>query len=47
MAAADVDEALAQEVETKVQALVASGADEAALRDLVGQAVRMGRGQRH
>jgi hypothetical protein len=44
-AAAAVDEALAEEIEAKVQALVASGADEGAVRDLVGRAVRMGRGQ--
>ena len=44
-AAAGVDEALAEEIETKVQALVASGADEGAVRDLVGRAVRLGRGR--
>ena len=44
-AAAGVDEALAQDIETNVQALVASGADEASVRDLVGKAVRLGRGR--
>jgi hypothetical protein len=44
-AAAEVDEALAEEIETKVQAIVASGADERAVRDLVGKAVRLGRGR--
>ncbi len=40
------DEALAAGVEDRIQALVAAGADEAALRDLVGQAVRLGRSTR-
>ena len=44
-AAAEVDEALAEEIEAKVQSLVAAGADEAAVRELVGRAVRLGRGQ--
>ncbi|HTN80120.1 MAG TPA: hypothetical protein VMK16_10640 [Acidimicrobiales bacterium] len=43
--AAELDEALAEEVETKVQALVAAGADEGAVRELVGRAVRLGRGR--
>ncbi len=42
-AAAEVDEALAEEIEAKVQALVTAGADEASVRDLVGKAVRLGR----
>ncbi len=45
VAAAGVDEALAEDIETKVQALVASGADETSVRDLVGKAVRLGRGR--
>lgn len=40
------DDAAAQEVELLVGRLVASGADEGAVRDLVGAAVRMGRGRR-
>jgi cobalamin synthase len=39
----EVDESLAAEVEDRVQAMVAAGADEAAVRDLVGRAVRLGR----
>jgi cobalamin synthase len=39
----EVDESLAAEVEDRVQAMVAAGADEAAIRDLVGRAVRLGR----
>ena len=45
VAAAGVDEALAEDIETKVQALVASGADEASVRDLVGKATRLHRGR--
>ena len=44
-AAAEVDEALAEEMEARVQALVAAGADEAAVRDLVGKATRLQRGR--
>jgi len=43
--AAEIDEALAEEVESKVQALVDAGAEESAVRDLVGRAVRLGRGR--
>ena len=39
----EVDESLAAEVENRVQAIVAAGADEAAIRDLVGRAVQLGR----
>ena len=39
----EVDESLAAEVEDRVQAIVAAGADETAIRDLVGRAVRLGR----
>jgi cobalamin synthase len=39
----EVDESLAAEVEDRVQAVVAAGADEAAIRDLVGRAVQLGR----
>jgi hypothetical protein len=42
-AAAEVDEALAEEIEARVQSLVANGADEATVRDLVRHAVRLGR----
>jgi hypothetical protein len=44
-AAAEVDEALAEEIEARVQALVAAGADEASVRDLVGKATRLHRGR--
>jgi hypothetical protein len=44
-AAAEVDQVLAEEVEARVQGLVSAGADEAAVRDLVGKAVRLGRGR--
>lgn len=37
------DEALAQDVERRVEALVAAGGDEGSLRDLVRSAVRLGR----
>ncbi len=40
-----VDEELAQWVEVQVGRLVAEGADESALRSLVGDAVRLGRGR--
>lgn len=40
-----VDEAEAEALEVKVQELVAAGADEVALRDLVRRAVRLGRGR--
>jgi hypothetical protein len=36
-------EPLAEEVERRVQAIVSGGADEAAVRQLVGEAVRLGR----
>ncbi|MDQ6617531.1 MAG: hypothetical protein M3083_22990 [Actinomycetota bacterium] len=36
-------DALAEMVEDRVQAVIASGADEAAVRQLVGEAVRLGR----
>lgn len=39
----EVDESLAAEVEGRVQAIVAAGADETAVRELVGWAVRLGR----
>jgi hypothetical protein len=41
-----VDESLAEGVEVQVNALVGAGADEAALRRLVGDAVRLGRSGR-
>ena len=41
------DEAQAARVEARVAALVAEGADEAAVRALVGEAVRLGRGARN
>ena len=40
-----VSELLASEVEERVEALVADGADEARVRDRVGAAVRLGRAQ--
>ena len=43
-AAAAVDEEIAADVEQRIQALVSAGADEAAVRALVGTAVRLGRG---
>jgi hypothetical protein len=39
------DEALAEQVEGRIHDLVETGADEAAVRDLVRDAVRLGRGQ--
>jgi len=39
----EVDESLAAEVEDRVQAVVAAGVDETAIRDLVGRAVQLGR----
>ena len=47
-AAADATdaEALAATVEDRIGRLVASGADEAAVRELVGDAVRLGRARR-
>ena len=41
---AQPDEARAASVEARVQRLVAAGADEAEVRALVGEAVRLGRG---
>ena len=41
-----VDDAMAEALETRISALVDAGADEAEVRDLVRDAVRMGRGQR-
>src|SRR5687768_11535739 len=38
-------EVLGEEVEARIAALVASGADEAAVRGLAGAAVRLGRGE--
>jgi hypothetical protein len=38
---------MAQLVEHQVQAMVAAGSDEAALRQLVGEAVRLGRSSAH
>lgn len=40
-----VDEALAADLEARIDALVASGADEEAVRRLVGRAVELGRGR--
>ena len=40
-----LDEALAEEIEAHVQALVAAGADEVSVRDLVGKATRLHRGR--
>ena len=39
----EVDEELAADLETRIDALVADGADEDAVRKLVGRAVEMGR----
>jgi hypothetical protein len=39
----EVDEQLAADLETRIDALVADGADEDAVRKLVGRAVEMGR----
>ena len=44
-AVTEVDEALAEEIEAGVQALVAAGDDEASVRDLVGKATRLHRGR--
>jgi hypothetical protein len=44
-AAAEVDEALAEEIEAGVQALVDAGADEVSVRDLIGKATRLHRGR--
>ena len=41
-----VDESLAAEVEDRIHALVATGADEASVRELVGAAVRLGKRRR-
>jgi hypothetical protein len=41
-----VDEALAADLEQRIEALVATGADEDAVRKLVGRAVEMGRRSR-
>ena len=41
-----VDESLAAEIEDRVRSLVAMGADEAEVRELVGAAVRLGRRRR-
>lgn len=40
---AEVDQRLAADLEDRIDALVADGADEAAVRKLVGRAVEMGR----
>jgi hypothetical protein len=45
LAAAGVDETLAEDIEARVQALVAAGADETSVRDLVGRATRLHRGR--
>lgn len=42
-AATTVDESAARSVEARVESLVAGGADEAVIRDLVRDAVRLGR----
>lgn len=42
---APVDEEQAARVEAEVQQLVAAGADEGAVRRLVGEAVRLGKGR--
>ncbi len=42
---ADADEAVGRRIEEQVKALVAAGADEAAVRDLVREAVVLGRSQ--
>jgi hypothetical protein len=44
-AAAAVDETVAARVEERVRDLVEAGADESAVRDLVRDAVRLGRGR--
>ena len=44
-AASDVDEAVAERVELQIRSLVETGADETAVRDLVRDAVRLGRGK--
>jgi dipeptide/tripeptide permease len=43
--AAAVDDSVAARVETRVRNLVEAGADETAVRDLVRDAVRLGRGR--
>ena len=43
--AAPVDEERAAALEAQIQALIDRGADETALRSLVGEAVRLGRGR--
>lgn len=43
---ADADERLATDVEARIDALVADGADERAVRRLVGRAVELGRSRR-
>ena len=40
----EVDEELAADIEARIQVLVTAGADEATVRALVGQAVKLGRG---
>jgi hypothetical protein len=42
----ELDEVLAEQVEDRIASLVDAGADEAAVRDLAGAAVRLGRGER-
>jgi hypothetical protein len=42
---ARVDESVAERVERRIRDLVETGADEAAVRDLVRDAVRLGRGR--
>ena len=42
--ATEVDERLAADLESRIEALVAAGADEDAVRKLVGRAVELGRG---
>jgi hypothetical protein len=41
-----LDDALAEGVEARITALVTAGTEEGALRDLVGEAVRLGRSAR-
>ena len=41
----DVDERLAADLESRIETLVAAGADEAEIRKLVGRAVELGRRQ--
>jgi hypothetical protein len=42
----ELDDVLAEGVEARITTLVAAGVDEGALRDLVGDAVRLGRSAR-